>query len=267
MSKFHVSQIETHVRSLYAATLWKPELNDVANLSRLLAYHAVKLTLGAGEDAERTIEITDGDGDEGIDAVGVDPGAKVVVLVQSKWRKDGHGSVAQGDVLKFLQGVKSILGMKADGRPVHATDKTRAAVGLLLTTPGAKVRIVTVTTASEPLADAVREPIQDLLNQLDDLEDTEPLAAHIHLAQASLFRAITNRQRTSINLDIQMLDWGRGAEPHRIFYGRVNAADIASWFANHGSDLFTDNIRVVIPRSDINDGILQTIKDVPQLFT
>ncbi|OXM56070.1 hypothetical protein CFP71_14640 [Amycolatopsis thailandensis] len=266
MSKFHVDQIETHIKTLYKAKLWKPGIDDVANLSRLLAYHAVQLLLGTGEDAERLIEITDGGHDEGIDAVGVDPAAKMVVFVQSKWRQDGKGSMQLGDVLKFLQGVKSILGMKGDEKPAHASEKTRAAVGALLTTPGAKIRLVTVTTASEPLADAVTAPIVELLGQLDDLEDTEPLAGHDHLAQANLFRAITDRQRTSINLNVQILDWGKAADPHRIFYGRVSAADIATWFTDHGADLFADNIRVVIPRSDINDGILKTVKGAPQLF-
>ena len=266
MSTFHVKQIETHIRSLYEAELWTPGIDDVANLSRLLAYHAVQLVLGTADDAERLVDITDGELDEGIDAVGVDSAAKVVVLVQSKWRQDGTGSMKQGDVLKFLQGVKSMLGMRGGDRPAHASDQTRTAVSALLTTPGAKIRIVTATTASEPLADPVRAPIEELLGQLDDLEDTEPLAAHVHLAQADFFRSIAERPRNSISLDVQMLDWGKGAEPHRIFYGRVSAVDIATWFADHGSDLFADNIRVVIPRSDINDGILQTVKDAPQLF-
>lgn len=266
MSKFHVSQIETHIRSLYEAMLWKPGIADVANVSRLLAYHAVQLVLGADDDLERLVDITDGGLDEGIDAVGVDPAAKVVVLVQSKWRQDGTGSIKQGDILKFLQGVKSLLGMKGADRPTRASDETRTAVSALLTTPGAKIRIVTATTASDALADPVIEPIEELLTQLNDLEDTEPLAAHVHLGQADFFRAIAERPRTAINLDVQMLDWGKGADPHRIFYGRVSAADIATWFTDHGSDLFADNIRVVIPRSDINDGILKTIKDAPQLF-
>ncbi len=101
MSKFHVSQVETHVRSLYQDAHWDPSLDDVNNLSRLLAMHAVHLTLGYDDGNQRIVDITDGTDDRGIDAVGVDGNAKLVVFVQSKWRQDGAGSMALADVLKL----------------------------------------------------------------------------------------------------------------------------------------------------------------------
>lgn len=264
MSEFHVNQIETHVRSLYEDEWWKSEIDDVANLSRLLALHAVRLVLGMGSDS--LVEITDGEDDNGIDAVGIDSTSKLVVFVQSKWRKDGKGSMSLGDVLKFLQGTKSLLGMKSDDEPTHATVTARSAVRDLLKTPGARIRLATVTTASDSLSDAVKAPIDDLLGQLNDLEDTEPLATHTHFSQAILFNSIADRKPTSIDLELQMLDWGRASEPQRIYYGRVCAAEIANWYESNGVDLFAENIRVVIPRSDINEGILQTIITEPQRF-
>lgn len=38
-----MNQIETHVRAPYQDRHWNPELNDVANLSRVLALHAVNI--------------------------------------------------------------------------------------------------------------------------------------------------------------------------------------------------------------------------------
>lgn len=266
MSKFHVSQIETHVRSLYEEGHWRPDLDEPANMSRLLALHAVHLVLGPEDGNQRIIEITDGSADKGIDAIGLDPTAKVVVFVQSKWRQDGTGSMSLADVLKYLAGVKSLLGMKAEGEPAHASESTKIAVRDLLKTPGARIRLVTATTASDPLADPVQEPIDDLLAQLNDLEGIEPLALHSHLGQSSLFDSITDEARPSVDIDLQMLDWGRASEPQKVYYGRVSAAEIAGWFDAHGADLFAENIRVVIPRSDINQGILQTIKEEPEWF-
>src|SRR5690606_27576138 len=79
MSQFHVNQIETHIRARYLEH-WADELDDVNNLSRLLALHAVHLELGAvEEDTQRIVEITDGTADRGIDGVGVDAGQKLVV--------------------------------------------------------------------------------------------------------------------------------------------------------------------------------------------
>ena len=266
MSKFHVSQIETHVRSLYEEDHWDLALDDVTNMSRLLALHAVQLVLGPADGNTRIVEITDGTEDRGIDAIGLDTNAKVVVFVQSKWRQDGTGSMALGDVLKFLSGVRSLLGMKAGDEPAHASEETKTAVRDLLKTPGARIRLVTVTTAIDPLAEAVEAPVTELLEQLNDLEGIEPLAAHSHLAQGELFNSISDEARPAVDIDLQMLDWGRASEPQKIYYGRVNAAEIAGWFEKHGADLFAEDIRVVIPRSDINEGILQTIQGEPESF-
>jgi AIPR protein len=266
MSQFHVSQIETHLRSLYEAAHWRATLDGAANLSRLLALHAVQLVLGPDEGSQRIVEITDGTEDPGIDAIGVDETAKLVVFVLSKWRQDGSGSMSLADVLKFLSGVRSLLGMKADDEPAHASEATKTAVRDLLKTPGARIRLVTATTAIDPLAPDVEAPILELLGQLNDLEGIEPLATHHHLAQAELFNSIADQARPSIEIELQMLDWGRASEPQKIFYGRVSAAEIAGWFAEHGTDLFAENIRVVIPRSDINEGILDTVREEPERF-
>lgn len=266
MSKFHVNQIETHLRERYEATHWRSDLDDANNLSRLLALHAVNLTLDDADSASVLVEITDGGEDRGIDAVGVDPSAMQVVFVQSKWRQDGTGSLALADMLKFLAGVRSLLGMKSETDLANASETTKTAVQDLLKTPGARIRLVTVTTASERLTEEVQLPMDELLAQLNDLEDTEPMALQHHFSQSALFNSIAVSARPSVDLDLQLLDWGRAAEPQKLFYGRVNAAEIAGWFQAHGTNLFAENIRVVIPRSDINDGILRTIKTEPQNF-
>ncbi len=266
MSQFHVSQIESHLRSLYESDHWLTGFDEVANMSRLLALHAVQLVLGPEDGNDRIVEITDGAQDRGIDAIGVDEISKLVAFVQSKWRQDGSGSMSLADVLKFLAGVRSLLGMKTDDEPAHATEDTKAAVRELLKTPGARIRLVTATTAIDALASEVEAPISELLAQLNDLEGIEPLATHIHLGQGDLFNSIADQARPSVDIELQMLDWGRASEPQKMFYGRVSAAEIAGWFAAHGTDLFAENIRVVIPRSDINEGILDTIKDEPDRF-
>ena len=176
-------------------------------MSRLLALHAVELVLGPDDGNDRTVEITDGAEDRGIDAIGVDQISKLVVFVQSKWRQDGSGSMSLADVLKFLAGVRSLLGMKADDEPAHATEETKAAVRDLLKTPGARIRLVTATTAIDALASEVEAPISELLAQLNDLEGIEPLATHIHLGQGGLFNSIADQARPSVDIELQMLDW------------------------------------------------------------
>ena len=267
MSQFHVNQIETHVRARYQECHWDSDLNDVANLSRLLALHAVNVVLGStDEDEHRAVEITDGGEDRGIDAVGVDPTAKVVVFVQSKWRQDGTGSMGLPDVLRFLDGVRSLLGMRSETAPVHASDETRKAVRDLLKTPGGTIRLITATTASDSLTEAVEQPIKDLLSQLNDLDGIDPIASHVHLGQAQFFNTLTESQRPRVDIETQIQDWGRVTEPSRAFYGRINAAEVARWYQEHGEDLFAENLRVLIPRSDINEGLRTTIREEPERF-
>ena len=212
------------------------------------------------------VEVTDGRDDRGIDAVSVDSGAKVVAFVQSKWRQDGSGSMDLGEVLRFLDGVRSLLGMRSENQLPHASESTRNAVHGVLKTPGAKLRLITATTASNALADAVEQPIKELLSHLNDLEDTEPIATHMHLGQVDFFNALTEPLHNRVDIETQIQDWGRVTEPNKAYYGRINAAEIARWHKEHGAELFAENIRVVIPRSDINDGILNTIREEPEQF-
>ncbi len=53
--------------------------------------------------------ITDGSKDGGIDLIYFDGKDRTLYLVQTKWHDDGHGSMEQGDVLKFIEGVRKVL--------------------------------------------------------------------------------------------------------------------------------------------------------------
>ncbi|MCW0372194.1 AIPR family protein [Xanthomonas sacchari] len=265
--QFHISQIETDVKQKYKQDHWEPKLEEVNNLSRLLALRSVHIALGPnGDPAKQIVEITDGKNDRGIDAVGLDPSLKLVVFVQSKWRQDGTGSMSLGDVLRFLDGVRALIGMKNSDLPVHASEELKKAIHDLLVTPSAHIRLVTATTAQHKLSDDVEKPILELLAQLNDLEGAEPIASHVHLGQAEFFKAISASPRPNVDLEAQLQDWGRVSEPLRAFYGRINAAELAEWFRTHGAELFAENIRVVIPRSDINEGILATVREEPEKF-
>lgn len=266
MSLLHVRQIETHLRNVYSDDHWVHELDDDNNLSRLLARYAVDMALGdRGTDSATLIEITDGDGDGGIDAVAVDQLSNLVVVVQSKWRKDGSGSVDLGSVLKFVNGVRSLLDIDSTGIATCSA-KAKSAVRAAMQTPGGRLRIVIATTAANDLADAVREPVDKLLSVLNDVGDGNAIADSAVYTQSTFFDALAQPVRQAVDLDVQVLDWGRNPEPVPSYYGRVNAAQIAAWFVQHGVSLFAENIRVVLPRSEINEGILRTIREESDRF-
>lgn len=266
MSQFHVNQIETFIRDKFGSSNWNSTLSDVANLSRILSLHAAHFVLGTVEPDQRDLEITDGGQDRGIDAVAVDYAEKVVVLVQSKWRQDGTGSLRLDEILKLTDGVRSLIGMKSTHALVHASPNMRRAVSEILRKPGGTIRLVTVTTANDPLSAEVRQPIEELLAALNDVTGVEPIAQYTHLGQGELFNGLAPVPRSFVNFDVQLMDWGRTTDPYKMFYGRVAAADIAKLYQVHGALLFSQNIRVVIPRSDINDGIFSTLESEPRLL-
>lgn len=266
MSLLHVRQIESYLRDTYSAEFWVPSLDDDANLSRLLARYAIDISLGeVADDGSVVIEITDGDGDGGIDAVAVNAVTNLVIVSQSKWRKDGAGSIDLGSVLKFTNGIRSLLDIESTGIAT-CSDETRKAVRDAMERPGGRLRIVLATTASNDLSAEVRKPIDDLLAILNDVGGAESIAeAHVY-TQSTFFNALAKAPREALNLELQILEWGRVNEPVVSYYGRVSGAELAQWYAAHQDSLFAENIRVVLPRSEINDGILRTISEDPELF-
>ncbi|MBF0672734.1 MAG: AIPR family protein [Salinibacterium sp.] len=268
MSKFHVDQIANFLRTAYAPTYERSDLDEVNNLSRYLGVYSLDLTLGDDPSAaQRLVEVTDGGRDRGIDAIAVDPVRDLLVLSQSKFRQDGTGGMEVGECLRFVEGVRSLLGARNTGEPVHASPELRAAVRELLITPSARIQLVTVSTGNQQLSAEVLQPISALLSEMNDLEGVDPIMTHVHLGQAELFTSLTGSSRQAIDLEVDLLNWGGGtADPLRILYGKVSGADIAQWYHEHETDLFAENIRVVIPRSEINAGMAETVKNSPERF-
>jgi hypothetical protein len=188
-----------------------------------------------------------------------------VVVVQSKWRQDGTGSVDLGSVLKFVNGVRGLLDI-GDADPAIGSEDTKAAVRAAMQTPGGRLRMIVATTAANDLSDEVRAPIETLLAVLNDVGDDNRIAEYSCLTQSSFFNALSQPSVQAIDLQFQLLHWGRTTEPVQAYYGRLNALGVAKWFEDHGSALFAENIRVVLPKSDINEGILRTLNEEPDKF-
>lgn len=272
MSVLHVRQIETHLRDSYSADHWEQGLDDRHNLSRLLSRYAIDLSLGErAQDGSSLVEITDSGDDRGIDAIAVDPVSSLVVVVQSKWRDDGSGSVDLGSVLKFLDGVRNLVDLgdaQAGGSngASGGSEAAKAAVRTAMQTPGGRLRMLIATTATHDLSDDVKAPVDDLLRVLNDVGEDNQIAEFQYLGQSALFDSLAESTRPAIDLDLQLLDWGKTTEPVPAFYGRTSALAVAEWFSNHGSALFAENIRVVLPKSEINEGILKTVREEPEQF-
>ena len=86
------------------------------------------------------------------------------------------------------------------------------------------------------------------------------------LLQSAVHQSLTAPARVPVDLSLNLLNWGQLHEPAVAYYGRVSAFDAATWLSTHGSSLFDENLRVVLPKSDINAGLQRTLFEDPARF-
>jgi hypothetical protein len=82
-------------------------------LSRCIAAAAIRICCGI-EYSNAASAIVDGGGDNGIDALYYDIQRKFLYVVQSKWSAQHGSSIAAGDVLKFLKGIRDLISLKKE---------------------------------------------------------------------------------------------------------------------------------------------------------
>src|SRR5437588_557615 len=117
MSIIHVNQIKNRVMALFDG---KIDLTDIDKgkisaadreshfLTRALAAYAIHV-MGHVEVDTAVGAVTDGGDDNGIDAVHYDEREKRLYIVQAKWIHDGKGEPQNGDVKKFVAGIRDLF--------------------------------------------------------------------------------------------------------------------------------------------------------------
>lgn len=264
VSIVHVRQIQSRIRELYENDQWVAGLDCNTNLSRLLARYVVDVVMPTG-GVGAAIEITHGQGDRGIDAIGVDPEVSRVVMLQSKSRDVGPGFIDLGSVLKFADGPNALLDLDSEA-PAGFSEEANEAVRRAMSHCGGKLSIALITTAVNDLTLEVRRPLDHLLEILNEVPDTELVAEVRILTQGTAFETLSTEAREAVTLELQLLDWGSSVDPCMAYYVRVRALEIANGFEEDGDNLFKENLRIVLPRSEINDEIYATVTEDPENF-
>src|SRR5262249_901857 len=120
MSVIHVNQIKNQVTKLFTGlvdlsevTTAKADMQESFFLTRGLAAYAIHYLSGA-LPSDAAAAITDGGGDNGIDAIHFDEPNKRLYVVQSKWIRDGVGEPENGEIKKFVAGVRDLFNLKFD---------------------------------------------------------------------------------------------------------------------------------------------------------
>ena len=266
MSILHVGHIQAAIERRYRGLI---DLSDVVNesqrddclLTRGLSAFVVAELSGA-EDRIAASSVVDSFGDNGIDALYFDAPERVCYLVQSKWMKSGTGSVDVGSALKFKQGVHHFFqgnldsfGSKMKARKVEIEE--------ILGDSRNTFTLVVAYTGQQLLSTEVQGPLDELIEALNDTSELVRLRV---LKQSDLHSIVAQRALgESIRLEIMLKEWGQVREPFEAYYGQVDLKDIATW-GKYGSYLYAKNIRSFKGNTDVNEGIINTVRGNPQHF-
>ena len=268
MSVIHVGHIKNNIEARFGnlvdladVATAQAEQKDSCRLTRSLAAFALA-ELGSVDDVAAAQAITDGTGDNGIDAVYYDAAEKNCFLVQSKWISSGNGSVEVGDIHKFIQGVRDLLDAqfsRFNAKMQAHRDKVFSA----LSDASARFTLVLAYTGEQPLSGDAQRPLDDFLAEMNS--PTEVMGLRL-LNQAALHAIVaTGATADAVDLEVMLHDWGMVREPYLSYYGQVAVSDIVSW-GTFGVRLTSKNLRQFRGLTDVNEAIAKTLTSSSEKF-
>ncbi|MER6149628.1 AIPR family protein [Streptomyces hirsutus] len=229
-------------------------------LSRAVAALSIAMETGK-TDEEAARAVTDGSGDEGIDAVAVE--GREIIVVQSKWNYRGNAGFKQPDVAAVVDGLRYLfnrdferLGPKM---APHVADLTRVLSG-----QRPKVTLVLALVTRDPLHDNIRER---LAQQIGALHPRDPDLVSLEVIDLpAMYQAILPPRR-SVDLDIELDSPGKADKPFPLYYGTVPATTVADWYAGDNGDVLTArNVRDALEGSEVNATIRDSLINTPEHF-
>lgn len=268
MSVLHVTQIARRVRESFESHIPREDLKitdpelDTKLQTRCLAAFAVQATtectaLDAGSS------VIDGGEDNGLDAVFYSPGQNCLVLVQSKWIKDGKSEADCAEVTKFCNGVRDLVNSEFE-RFNDRLRKRQPSIENALSNFNCRLFLVLVHTGKSVLAQHATRQVNDLLTELNDATE---IATFHNMGQESIYSMMAEGMAGgAINLEFGLSSWGKVDSPHIAFYGMVTGTEVATWWKQHGERLFEKNLRGVLGSTDVNKQVSETIDSRPDDF-
>ena len=249
------------------------DLSDVKNpdekvnkfYSRSLAALAIVMQCGVEYDIAAQ-SITDGYHDLGIDAVYNDTAQKKLILVQSKWRKDGLGSISQEEASTFTEGVARVINFDLTGCNAKLSAK-QSEITDALRDMNYQIEIVYCHTGNQGMNEYASRALNSLLNQVNEDDSTE-LLTFTEIKLQDIYEYLANGQiNESIVLnDVLISNWGSVDAPFKAYYGTIQVSAVGEWYNQYGNQLFAKNIRYYKGSTEVNQGIKEVLKTQPEKF-
>lgn len=251
----------------------KIDLSDTSNpedaqnkfYTRSIAALAIVMRCGIEYDIAAQ-SITDGYHDMGIDAVFNDTTQKKLLLVQSKWRKEGNGSISQEEAGTFSEGVKRIINLDFDGCNAKLMAKQQE-ITAAIRDMDYQIEMVFCHTGSQSIDEYACRPIKELLGRVNEDDSNDLLSFHEDKMQ-DIYEYLANGQNSdNITLDDVLLSkWGDVDFPYKALYGTLPVSAIGEWYCQYGNRLFAKNIRYYKGSTEVNQGIKDVLRNEPDKF-
>jgi hypothetical protein len=273
MSILHINQIGKKVSELFSQYLDKSDINhsdseyDVKTQTRSLAAYAIYNHIGCSVE-EAAQAVVDGGNDNGIDAIYYSASLKEMVIVQSKWIKDGSGEPSSGDVAKFCNGVEDLINCNFD-RFNRRVEEKQAAIESAISSFDTRYTLIVIYTGTKGLSEHSQRLINDLINKLNDAGDgaLDDLVIFKKMDQAKIYSSLSKGLFSEpINIEIGLYQWGKMTEPFGAYYGYISGEEIGRLWQDYGRRLFDKNIRNVLGKTEVNDELVTTIREAPEKF-
>lgn len=236
---------------------------DQRLLSRALTAQAVRIVTGfSSEKAAKTV--TDGLGDQGIDAIAVvEEPEPHVFIVQGKWSDEGKARGEKSAVREMVAGLRLIDRGHFEPFNERARPLAEEARRVMTSGPVPVTQVYALMRSDDPgsgFAFAIS-------SEEDDFNRSGEVLDHRILMSRDIYGSLReDLAPPPIDLDAQLWPWYQiGASPHALYHGRVSADQVLAW-AGNGTNLYRDNIRDPLGRTLINNAMIETLHAEPEKF-
>ncbi|WP_084486373.1 AIPR family protein [Nocardia sienata] len=238
-------------------------MDPIFYANALTAFAVRSLTHCSGEDAARSI--TDGPGNNGLDAIYFDQNRHELILIQTKWGSNGSARPDRSDILRAITGLEALLSLQFDG----FNDAVRAKENLVMAAlgdPQIHIRLVlcfpgSLTSISELIDDGVSSLVARM-NKFMPLVSiqTFELSRMLHEIEES---GPNNGVTLRLTLDQSMRVPGKFDS----YIGMAKASQIAEWYRTAGDDMFVRNMRTYLGDTSVNSEIAESLHTAPEHFS
>lgn len=263
-------RLQTKLDELFSG---KIDLSDASNeeeknskyYSRSIAALAIVMQCGIDYDVAAQ-SVTDGYHDMGLDAIYNDTTQKKLFIIQSKWRKEGKGSVSQEEAGIFVEGLKRIINLDFEGCNAKILAKQQE-IAIAIRDMDYQIEMIFCHTGNQNMDNYAFRPIKEMLRQINE-DDSAELIIFTETKLQDIYEFLANGQDNDniILDDVLLSNWGMVDYPLKAYYGVLPVSAVGEWYSQYGNRLFAKNIRYYKGSTEVNQGIKEVLKNDPEKF-